>query len=987
MAGRRGCVTSLWSGSERVRIGERLKASLAGIVELDLLRCRHWEMVEAVLGRRAAAGTSGSGRRGPGEAVAADGVSSSRRQQGTSPLKPVLPYLDGMGASADWSALSWDLPSEPLSTPTPDSSCANPLECDSRPSSGFYSVSGSSLSDSCCSVCSDGAQGAVGTCVGSRGGCCPWDCRPHSADHSASQWQDAKKPPSQSTQAVLEKGERRPFSTGDLEISGLLFLSDFCSALGEDPSQSIPGASLLSRLQLDPKFCSDLVSRKTKEVYPYPSPLHAVALQSPLFTSCQDPPAPAPTPDPCPDLTSDDQSRPEAPVQLRNPAPPNMARLDQYISKLVLRYHSKSVVEPVSRLGSRKWHTGPSRGSSQSLASFDSHSAAGVTQRRSLFGNSGGSSCRNSINLGNLPSLNGDGVNLNLHLNLNLNLNPNLNVNTTLDIDSNDRKGSTSSCDHLGNDTPTPTPSPSSSFSASAWRGRKRISTCPQTVNHRGSLEIAGRGFGTQGFSRSLDWSGITQEEAAASQARICESSPKICADSERVCEIARVSGLPRSVVAGLLEEGVELDADCFRSDEQEEACPAPAATSRSPISIPAPFLHPALPQDVPKSQPEQPSTWWGPQLQYHSASVPEMQPAAQAAPPCLPESRPPQEVRALGLVPATHSPSHFDCHPSALAPQRSPSPRSSPCEAPPPERRAPPQPRALFVPPPLSVFQRSSPTQSSLPRLRAAGPPPEGDLRPRGGSLRQEAGWCSGGGAWRGGDGERLYRGKHASRELVRASTVTGFVRREGFGRWDEAGEDAAAKRGASFRKRLEGLFGGREKERWRGSEMDRGRRKAQIEEPPSAKKAGETLGQANSGLPLAGSLFRCGSQGFLEARPQRRDARERRQQWVSSLEIARAGLGHSAVGLSLEQSRPLAVAGGGEDERLSSTASLFHLSRSQSPEGSCPSLSPLSSPSLSPPPPPPPRLTRSRSFRDLGRKVFGSVKPFTFKTQSLRK
>lgn len=50
---RRGCVNSLWSGTERVRIGERLKATLAGVLELELLRCKHLEMVDAVLGDRA----------------------------------------------------------------------------------------------------------------------------------------------------------------------------------------------------------------------------------------------------------------------------------------------------------------------------------------------------------------------------------------------------------------------------------------------------------------------------------------------------------------------------------------------------------------------------------------------------------------------------------------------------------------------------------------------------------------------------------------------------------------------------------------------------------------------------------------------------------------------------------------------------------------------------------------------------------------------
>lgn len=52
MAGRRGCVNSLWSGTERVRIGERLKATLAGVLELEVLRCKQEEMVDAALDER-----------------------------------------------------------------------------------------------------------------------------------------------------------------------------------------------------------------------------------------------------------------------------------------------------------------------------------------------------------------------------------------------------------------------------------------------------------------------------------------------------------------------------------------------------------------------------------------------------------------------------------------------------------------------------------------------------------------------------------------------------------------------------------------------------------------------------------------------------------------------------------------------------------------------------------------------------------------------
>lgn len=85
MAGRRGCVNSLWSGTERVRIGERLRATLAGVLELEVLRCKHLEMVDAALEDRAPAATNAEESRaeeGSGASESADhGSATSRRQQ------------------------------------------------------------------------------------------------------------------------------------------------------------------------------------------------------------------------------------------------------------------------------------------------------------------------------------------------------------------------------------------------------------------------------------------------------------------------------------------------------------------------------------------------------------------------------------------------------------------------------------------------------------------------------------------------------------------------------------------------------------------------------------------------------------------------------------------------------------------------------------------------------------------------------------------
>lgn len=86
MAGRRSCVNSLWSGTERVRIGERLKATLAGVLELEVLRCKHMEMVDAALEERgpAAANADVPGpleESGTPERTANQGSATSRRQQ------------------------------------------------------------------------------------------------------------------------------------------------------------------------------------------------------------------------------------------------------------------------------------------------------------------------------------------------------------------------------------------------------------------------------------------------------------------------------------------------------------------------------------------------------------------------------------------------------------------------------------------------------------------------------------------------------------------------------------------------------------------------------------------------------------------------------------------------------------------------------------------------------------------------------------------
>lgn len=73
-------------------------------------------------------------------------------------------------------------------------------------STGFYSVSGSSLSDSCYSVASEAAPAGPLKIGG--------PCRPHSLDHSTTQWREDESQNGQNSRGAAQKGDRRPASTG-----------------------------------------------------------------------------------------------------------------------------------------------------------------------------------------------------------------------------------------------------------------------------------------------------------------------------------------------------------------------------------------------------------------------------------------------------------------------------------------------------------------------------------------------------------------------------------------------------------------------------------------------------------------------------------------------------------------------------------------------------------------------------------------------------
>ncbi|XP_068779863.1 dapper homolog 2-like [Struthio camelus] len=264
------------AGPERGRLGERLRAGLAGLRELELLRAAQRGAVRGALGQRDSPLDLPPGK-----------LPRSRSEDLLGePVEPELLLPGGTETVTVETVTVESITSRTtvtMETVTPGTTAPGgvPAEPDSRPSSGFYELG--SLSDSCPSVRSEGPGSPS---------------RPRSADEAAVRLLRLRRP------AADGPAARRPVSTGDLQ----------------SPASLADARS--------PPYERDLVSRSTSEIYRYPSPLHAVALQSPLFVSpprCQgraEPAAAPAAPRRVPAL-SEERCR---------------AQLDRYIAALVLRY-------------------------------------------------------------------------------------------------------------------------------------------------------------------------------------------------------------------------------------------------------------------------------------------------------------------------------------------------------------------------------------------------------------------------------------------------------------------------------------------------------------------------------------------------------------------------------------------------------------------------------------------------------------------------
>ncbi|XP_065603812.1 dapper homolog 1 isoform X1 [Cyrtonyx montezumae] len=245
--------------AERQRTRERLEATLAGLGELEYLRQRQELLVKSLLLRRAPGAQGGRGeQQGEGpppprsleEKFLEENILLLRRQlnclrRRDAGLLNQLQELD-----KQISDLRLDV----------EKTTDEHLETDSRPSSGFYELSdgaSGSLSNSSNSVFSE----CLSSCHSSTCFCSPLeatlnisDGRPKSADLIG--WMDYNK-----------ESQHEDQTAGSV-----------CRSLSTPHSNSLDVVA-----DVHPKYQCDLVSKNGSDVYRYPSPLHAVAVQSPMF--------------------------------------------------------------------------------------------------------------------------------------------------------------------------------------------------------------------------------------------------------------------------------------------------------------------------------------------------------------------------------------------------------------------------------------------------------------------------------------------------------------------------------------------------------------------------------------------------------------------------------------------------------------------------------------------------------------------------------
>ncbi|XP_072424940.1 dapper homolog 1 [Chiloscyllium punctatum] len=248
--------------SDRCRTRDRLEATLAGLGELDLLKNRQqylvrgaMELLKPALHTPALKGDQGKGSQGelhltPEEKRLEDNILMLRKQLNCLRRRDAGLINQLQELDRQISDLQLDVEKAPNDN----------LETDSRPSSGFYELSdgtSGSLSNSSNSVFSE----CLSSCHSSTCSCGPPDASLNITDGRPKSAEDFI--------GWMDRGE----GLLDCQYPGIV-----------RRSFSAPYSSSFDVVaDIHPKYQCDLISKNGSDVYRYPSPLHAVAVQSPMF--------------------------------------------------------------------------------------------------------------------------------------------------------------------------------------------------------------------------------------------------------------------------------------------------------------------------------------------------------------------------------------------------------------------------------------------------------------------------------------------------------------------------------------------------------------------------------------------------------------------------------------------------------------------------------------------------------------------------------
>uniref|UniRef100_A0A8D2ARP5 Dishevelled binding antagonist of beta catenin 1 n=1 Tax=Sciurus vulgaris TaxID=55149 RepID=A0A8D2ARP5_SCIVU len=247
--------------TERQRTRERQEATLAGLAELEYLRQRQELLVRGALRGVGGAGTTVP-RVGelPAEAAQRSRLEEKFLEENILLLRKQLNCLRRRDAGLLNQLQELDKQISDLRLDVEKTSEEH-LETDSRPSSGFYELS-------------DGASGSLSNSSNSVFSECLSSC--HSSTCFCS--------PLEATLTISDGCPKSADLIGWLEYKEGHCEDQASGAICCSPSTQFNSLDVIA--DVNPKYQCDLVSKNGNDVYRYPSPLHAVAVQSPMFLLC-----------------------------------------------------------------------------------------------------------------------------------------------------------------------------------------------------------------------------------------------------------------------------------------------------------------------------------------------------------------------------------------------------------------------------------------------------------------------------------------------------------------------------------------------------------------------------------------------------------------------------------------------------------------------------------------------------------------------------